>query len=84
MKRKAQKKSVRHAERHYTVILEPDEGGYHAFCPALQGCHSQGDTIEDAMKNIHEAVQLYCETLVEDGEKLPVEDLIIRPMAISV
>jgi predicted RNase H-like HicB family nuclease len=84
MKRKSHKKSVRHHERHYTVILEHDVGGYHAFCPALAGCHSQGNTIEETMKNIQEAVELYCESLIEDGEKLPIEDLIIRPMAISV
>ena len=84
MKPKPRKKPVRHAERHYTVILEPDAGGYHAFCPALPGCHTQGDTFEEAMKNIREAVELYCESLLEDKEPLPVEDFIIRPLAISV
>lgn len=84
MKAKSRQRTVRQGERHYTVILEPDEGGYHAFCPALPGCHTCGDTIEEAMKNIREAVEVYCESLLEDGEPLPVEDLIIRPMAISV
>ncbi|MBI2907799.1 MAG: type II toxin-antitoxin system HicB family antitoxin [Chloroflexi bacterium] len=38
--------------RHYTVILEKEEdGGSHAFCPALKGCHTQGDTIEEALAN---------------------------------
>lgn len=82
--KKSKKKIVRHAERHYTVILEPHEGGYHAFCPALQGCHSQGDSFEEAMKNIQEAVELYRESLIADGETPPEENLIIRPMAISV
>lgn len=37
----------------YTVILEKEEdGGYHAFCPVLKGCRSQGDTYEEALANI--------------------------------
>jgi predicted RNase H-like HicB family nuclease len=37
---------------HYTVIIErEDDGTFHAFCPALPGCHSQGDTYEDTVPN---------------------------------
>lgn len=50
--------------RHYTVLLEREEdGGYHAFCPALKGCHSQGDTLDEALVNIREAIQAYLESL---------------------
>ncbi len=43
----------------YTVILEKEsDGGYHAFCPALKGCHSQGDTFEETIVNITEAMEL--------------------------
>ncbi len=53
----------------YTVIFEREpDGGYHAFCPALKGCHSQGDTLEEAQKNIQEAVFLYLESLKAHGE----------------
>jgi len=46
----------------YTVILEKEsDGGYHAFCPALKGCHSQGDTFEETIVNITEAMELYLE-----------------------
>lgn len=49
----------------YMVILEKEsEGGYHVFCPMLRGCHSQGDTFEDAIENITEAIELYLESLV--------------------
>ncbi|MFO0279875.1 MAG: type II toxin-antitoxin system HicB family antitoxin [bacterium] len=49
----------------YTVILEKEsDGGYHAFCPALQGCHSQGDTFEETIVNITEAMELYLESLI--------------------
>ena len=44
----------------YTVILEPeDAGGFHAFVPALKGCHTQGDTEEEALANAQEAITAY-------------------------
>ena len=55
--------------KRYTVLLEREEdGGYHAFCPALKGCHSQGDTLEEALANIREAVELYLEDVKAEGE----------------
>ncbi|NLX13180.1 MAG: type II toxin-antitoxin system HicB family antitoxin [Phycisphaerales bacterium] len=60
-----------------TVILEPsDEGGYTAFVPSLPGCVSEGDTREETLRNLREAVELYLEpveddlALQPDGEKL--------------
>ncbi|MEN9626237.1 MAG: hypothetical protein RL557_565 [archaeon] len=41
------------------VLEEQEEGGYTVFVPALPGCISQGETVEDAIKNIKEAVLLY-------------------------
>ncbi|MBI2908058.1 MAG: type II toxin-antitoxin system HicB family antitoxin [Chloroflexi bacterium] len=50
--------------RHHTVILEREEdGGYHAFCPTLKGCHTQGDTVEEALANVREAIEAYLESL---------------------
>ncbi len=52
----------------YTVLLEKeDDGGYHAFCPILKGCHSQGDSVEEAIANITEAIELYLESLIADN-----------------
>lgn len=45
-----------------TVIIEKDENGYFAYCPELKGCHSQGDTFDEVLVNIKEAVELYLET----------------------
>ena len=45
------------------VIIEQDSDGFYAFCPALEGCQSQGQTFEQAMQNIQEAAELYWETL---------------------
>ncbi len=48
------------------VVIEKDEYGYYAFCPELEGCQSQGDTFEQAINNIKEAIELYLETISED------------------
>jgi predicted RNase H-like HicB family nuclease len=53
-----------------TVIIEKDENGYYAYCPELTGCQSQGETLEETMKNIREAVDLYVETLSQEERKL--------------
>jgi predicted RNase H-like HicB family nuclease len=45
--------------RKISVVIERDEGGRYAWCPELQGCQSQGATIEQALANIHEAAQRF-------------------------
>jgi antitoxin HicB len=56
----------------FKVIIEPDEsGGFVISCPSLQGCYSQGDTIDEALKNIKEAIILCLEDLESTGEELP-------------
>lgn len=48
------------------VVIEKDEFGYYAYCPELEGCHSQGDSLEEIMRNIKEATELYLETLPQE------------------
>lgn len=68
----------------YTVIFEKEiEGGYHAFCPILKGCHSQGDNFEEALENITEAISLYLDSLKEDQQPIPKEDLIFKSVQIA-
>ena len=57
----------------FTVVIEPDEGAFHAFVPALPGCHTFGMTVDEARANIAEAMQLHIEGMQEDGEPIPVE-----------
>ena len=52
-----------------SVVIEKDEHGYYAYCPELQGCQTQGDSIEEVMANIKEAIELYLETLSEEEIK---------------
>ena len=72
-------------KHHYTVILEREgDGGYHAFCPALKGCHTQGDTLEEALGNVREAIEAYLESLQKHGEAVPVEDILIKPVEVAL
>ncbi len=52
-----------------SVVVEKDDAGYFAYCPELKGCHSQGDTYDEAVANVTEAVELYLETMSEDEKK---------------
>jgi predicted RNase H-like HicB family nuclease len=57
----------------YTVLFTPDEesGGFTVEAPALPGCHTEGNTLEEAKKNAKEAIELYLETLEERGIAFP-------------
>jgi predicted RNase H-like HicB family nuclease len=60
--------------RRFAVVLEPEEDdGYSVHCPALPGCVSQGDTREEALENIQEAILLILGVMDEDGTPVPVE-----------
>jgi len=52
--------------RKASVVIEKDEHGFYAWCPELKGCHSQGRTLDEAIANIREAIELYLETLTEE------------------
>ncbi|MHB8231716.1 MAG: type II toxin-antitoxin system HicB family antitoxin [bacterium] len=51
------------------IVIEKDEYGYYAYCPELKGCQTQGDSYEEAIDNVKEAVELYLETLTEVERK---------------
>ncbi len=51
------------------IVIERDEEGYYAYAPELEGCQTQGATIEEVMANIREAVELYLETLDDEERK---------------
>lgn len=55
----------------FSVVIEKDGDGYFAFCPELQGCYSQGDTHEEALENIKDAIRLHVEDRIESGEDIP-------------
>ena len=46
-----------------SVVIEKDADGFYAYCPELEGCQTQGETLEDVLKNIKDAIALYVSTL---------------------
>jgi predicted RNase H-like HicB family nuclease len=68
VKKTASKKSI----RSFSVVYEADpEGGSIAFIPSLPGCHTQGETLEEAERNIKEAAALYLEDILAERGVLP-------------
>lgn len=58
----------------FTVVLSPEaDGGYSVVCPAVPGCVSQGDSLDEALDNIREAILLSLEVRKEDGQPSPTE-----------
>lgn len=70
----------------YTILVyRAEEGGFWAEVPALPGCYSQGETIEETMKNIKEAIEAHILVLKEDEEKIPAEeDFVIAKVNVIV
>lgn len=63
--------------RQFEVVFEPEEeGGFHAFVPALKGCHSYGATREEARRNVVEAIELWLETAEQLGLPIPERELV--------
>jgi predicted RNase H-like HicB family nuclease len=59
------------------VVLEPsEEGGYTVYVPSLPGCISEGDSVEEAVKNIKEAIELYLAPL--DADATPADHLLVQ------
>jgi len=53
------------------ILYHEPSGGYSIVCPTLPGCHSQGETVEEALANVKEAIVLYLEVLEEDDLPIP-------------
>jgi len=70
------------------VVVEQDEDGrYIASCPSLQGCHSQGDSFEEALKNIKDVIEMCIEELKEEHKSLDLrypEVIAIKHLEVAV
>jgi len=53
------------------IIIEKDNGEFHAFCPVLKGLHTRGETTEEAEKNAKNAVIAYLQSLISHGDPIP-------------
>ena len=72
--------------RRYTIIMHPDVegGGYTVTVPTLPGCVTQGDSLEEAIAMAKDAISLYIESLVADGEPVPEEREHLQALVIEV
>ena len=67
------------------IIIECDSDGYFVSCPPLQGCYSQGETYEEAVANIKDAIRLHIEDRMADGEDIPeLKSLSLSTVEVSV
>ncbi|MGA8879123.1 MAG: type II toxin-antitoxin system HicB family antitoxin [Candidatus Korobacteraceae bacterium] len=60
------------------IVIEADADGYFVSCPLLQGCYSQGDSYEEAVENIKDAIRLHLEDRLAEGEPIP------EPVSVSL
>jgi predicted RNase H-like HicB family nuclease len=56
----------------YTVVINKTKYGYDAHCPYFPGCHSQGDTLDEALENIKDAIKTYLDMIAEETKGSPV------------
>ncbi len=54
-----------------SVVVQKDAEGCNAFCPELQGCYTHGDSYEEVMENVRDAVRLHLQDRIENGEEIP-------------
>ncbi|HEY2546563.1 MAG TPA: type II toxin-antitoxin system HicB family antitoxin [Candidatus Acidoferrum sp.] len=66
------------------IVVEGDADGYFVSCPALQGCYSQGDTYEEAVENIKDAVRLHIEDVIANGEEIPQVSVSLSTVEVGV
>jgi predicted RNase H-like HicB family nuclease len=80
MAKTGHKSASKMAKQTYTfpLIIEHDEDGDFVSCPTLQGCYTQGDTCEEAMENIADALKLHIEDRIANNEPIPV------PQSVSI
>lgn len=67
----------------FLVVIEKAEGNYSAYSPDLPGCVATGATREEAEANMHEALQLHVEGMIEDGERIPESAALAEYMVVA-
>jgi predicted RNase H-like HicB family nuclease len=67
------------------IIIEKDEFGYYAYCPDLEGCQTQGDSLDEVTENIKEAIELYLESLSpKERKNLTAREIITTSYEVKV
>jgi predicted RNase H-like HicB family nuclease len=66
------------------VEKEPEDEGYYAYTPTLQGCFSNGKTIEEASKNMREAIEQHLSALISHDQPVPQNEAIVHVEELSI
>ena len=61
---------------YFAVVVEKDKEGYFAHCPELQGCYTQGETFEEVMENIRDAIKLHVEDRLANNEPIATSEMV--------
>ena len=68
----------------YTVVLHDAEaGGFWVDVPALPGCYSQGESVEESLSNVREAIELYLDTLKDEGQAAPSDAEVVYQVSVT-
>ncbi|MBF0539894.1 MAG: type II toxin-antitoxin system HicB family antitoxin [Nitrospirae bacterium] len=77
--------TVSKKEYRFTILIEPCvEGGYFATCPALSGCHVEGETYEETIREMRSAINAFIDDYKQDGEAIPQDNLTITTLKVAV
>ena len=69
----------------YSVVVhQAEEGGFWVDVPALPGCYSQGETVDEALASVREAIGLYLEALRDDGQDVPKDADVVYQVSVAV
>ncbi len=69
----------------YSVVVhEAEEGGFWVEVPALPGCYSQGESLEETLKNVREAISLYLEVIRDEGQDAPNDADVVFQVSVAV
>lgn len=70
--------------RYSVVVHGAEEGGFWVEVPALPGCYSQGESLEESLHNVREAIELYLEVLGDDGRDAPRDSDVVYQVSVAV
>jgi predicted RNase H-like HicB family nuclease len=85
MKRRPASRPKAARETRFTVVIEPcDEGGYFAECPALPGCHVEGESIDEVLVEMRAVAAAYIADLRDAGEPTPPDEVTVTSLRVAV
>jgi predicted RNase H-like HicB family nuclease len=65
------------------IVHTAEEGGFWVEVPALSGCYSQGETLDEVLVNVKEAIDLYLEALLEEGKPVPRDEEVVYNVRVT-